>query len=268
MKIESYKQGTPCWVCLGTPDTECGKQFYSTLFGWEYQEAEMFPGVPDSPVVFNAKIGDELAGVIAPNLGEPDAPAAWAFNWAVDDVDGSVERVSELGGSVTMPPMDMADQGRVAVVADPNGVDAILWQGKEHIGAGVMFEHGSFTWAQLITRNRSVSTSFHRQLLGLSLDSGPAPGGGINDVLMLGREPMVGIMDLPDDVADAGTPNHWVIYFHVDDVDATIELAIDNGATIIMSPTQLAHIGRIAIVTDPQGATFGLVTPTPHDHHD
>ena len=85
----------------------------------------------------------------------------------------------------------------------------------------------------------------------------------MNDVLMLGDEPMVGIMDLPDDVAEAGTPNHWVIYFHVDDVDATIELAIDNGATIIMSPTQLAHIGRIAIVTDPQGATFGLVTPTP-----
>ena len=48
MKIESYKQGTPCWVCLGTPDTDSGKQFYSTLFGWDYVEAEMMPGMPDS----------------------------------------------------------------------------------------------------------------------------------------------------------------------------------------------------------------------------
>ena len=43
MKIESYKQGTPCWICLGTPDVDSGKQFYSTLFGWEYEDAEMFP---------------------------------------------------------------------------------------------------------------------------------------------------------------------------------------------------------------------------------
>ena len=268
MKIESYKQGTPCWICLGTPDVNSGKEFYSTLFGWKYQEAEMFPGVPDSPVVFNAKIGDELAGVIAPNLGEPDAPAAWAFNWAVDDVDESVEKTSELGGSLTMPPMDMADQGRVAVVADPNGNDTILWQAKEHIGAGVMFEHGTFTWAQLITRNRSVSTSFDRELLGLGHDSGPAPGGGYNDVLMLGDEPMVGITEMAEDVAAQGTPNHWIIYFHVDDVDATVELAESSGGTTIMVPNQLAHIGRIAVISDPQGAMLGLVTPTEHEHHD
>ena len=261
MKIEKYAQGTPCWICLGTPDTDGGKQFCSMLFGWEFAEAEMFPGTPDGPVVFNAAKDGELAGVIAPQLGEPDAPASWAFNWAVNDVDASTDKAAELGGSVTMPPMDMADQGRVTVVADPNGVDAILWQGKEHIGAGVMFEHGTFTWAQLITRNRTASTNFLAQLLGLDLNSGPAPGGGYNDVLMLGSEPMVGIMEMPDEEADAGTPNHWIIYFHVDDVDATVDRAIANGANTIASPTQLAHIGRIAVVSDPQGAVLGLVTP-------
>ena len=162
MKIESYQQGTPCWICLGTPDTEGGKRFYSMLFGWEYEEAEMFPGMPDSPTLFNASLDDALVGVIAPQLGEPDAPASWTFNWSVDDVDACAQTAAEIGGSITMPPMDIAEQGRVAVVADQNGVDAILWQGKEHIGAGVMFEHGSFTWAQLITRNRKVSTVFPR----------------------------------------------------------------------------------------------------------
>ena len=261
MKIESYKQGTPCWICLGTPEVEAAKQFYSTLFGWEYEDAEMIPGMPGSPIVFNAKIGSEFAGVIAPPFGTPDTPAAWVFNWAVDDVDALANRVVELGGSITSQPVDIAEQGRVAVVADPNGVDAILWQGKQHIGAGVMFEHGSFTWAQLITRNRPASTKFHLELLGLTLDSGPAPGGGVNDVLMLGDEPMVGIMDMPSDMAASGTPNHWIIYMHTDDVDATVELAVANDGSVIMQPNQLPHIGRIAVISDPQGANFGLVTP-------
>ena len=126
-----------------------------------------------------------------------------------------------------------------------------------------MFEHGSFTWAQLITRNRTVSTAFLAYLLSLSIDSGPAPGSGINSVLMLKDEPMVGIMDMPDDVADAGTPNHWIIYFHVDDFDDAVDLAATNGASTIMAPTQLAHIGRIAIISDPQGALVGLITPAP-----
>ena len=223
----------------------------------------MFLGMPDCPTVFNAAIGDELVGVIAPQLGEPDVPASWAFNWAVDDVDACAQTAYETGGEIIEPSMDVGDQGRVAVVADPNGVEAILWQGKEHIGAGIMFEHGSFTWAQLITRNRKVSTAFLAYLLSLSIDSGPAPGSGINSVLMLKDEPMVGIMDMPDDVADAGTPNHWIIYFHVDDVDAAVDLAATNGASTIMAPTQLAHIGRIAIISDPQGALVGLITPAP-----
>ena len=106
-------------------------------------------------------------------------------------------------------PMDIFDLGRMSAIADPNGAPAALWRAGSHIGAGVMFEHGTFTWAQLITRDREASTTFHRKLLGLG-DSGPAPGGGVN--LTLDHEPMVGIMD-------AGRfnwpPNHWIVYFHV-----------------------------------------------------
>ena len=160
-----------------------------------------------------------------------------------------------------MLPMDIADQGRVAVVIDPNGIEAILWQRKDHKGADVMFEHGSFTWAQLVTRNHSVSTSFYSQLLGLDIDSGPAPGGGYNDVLMLGNEPVVGIMDMPDELTSKVMPNHWIIYFHTNDVDATVDLVIVNGGTLTIKPDHLTNIGRISIVADPQGAMFGLVTP-------
>lgn len=72
---------------------------------------------------------------------------------------------------------------------------------------------------------------------------------------------MVGIMDMPDEAAEQETPDHWIVYFHVDDVDATVELAAARGGTAIMAPNQFADIGRIAVVADPQGAVLGLITP-------
>ena len=41
MKIESYKHGTPCWTDLSTTDQDGAKEFYSKIFGWEYQEIPM-----------------------------------------------------------------------------------------------------------------------------------------------------------------------------------------------------------------------------------
>ena len=75
LKIESYKHGMPCWICLQTPDIDNSKEFYSELFDWEYTATEMMPGMSESPIVFNALKGDDLVGVIAPQLGESDIPA-------------------------------------------------------------------------------------------------------------------------------------------------------------------------------------------------
>ena len=269
MKIESYKQGSPCWIELGTPSQESSKKFYVALFGWNYFDVEMEPGVPSSPVYSNAKKGDEFVGAMYPHHEEVVAsgmPAIWSITFSVDDIEKSTERVVELGGSVNLGPMDIFDLGRMSSVADPNGAPISLWEAGQHIGAGRMFEHGTFTWGQLTTRNRPASTKFLSQLLGFGLDSGPGPDGGHNDVLMSGDEPMVGITEMPVETAASGTPNHWVVYFHVDDVDASVELAVANGGTVIMEPNQLAHIGRIAVASDPQGAVFGMVTPTEHGH--
>ena len=71
----------------------------------------MFPGMADSPVVFNASKGGDLAGAIAPHLGKPGSPASWAFNFSVDDLESAVARAGQLGGEVPMVGiMDMPDE--------------------------------------------------------------------------------------------------------------------------------------------------------------
>jgi len=60
----------------------------------------------------------------------------------------------------------------------------------------------------------------------------------------------------PDTPAEI--PSHWMVYFDVSDVDAAFKKAIGLGASEMMEPQDYPG-GRFAILSDPQGASFGLL---------
>ena len=60
----------------------------------------------------------------------------------------------------------------------------------------------------------------------------------------------------------AEVPSYWMVYFGVEDVDATHQKAVDAGAREMLAPQDFPG-GRFSIVTDPQGASFGLLKMTP-----
>ncbi len=49
------------------------------------------------------------------------APVAWGSYVTVDDVDKQVGKVESLGGTILMPPRDIPNVGRFAVISDPQG---------------------------------------------------------------------------------------------------------------------------------------------------
>lgn len=64
-------------------------------------------------------------------------------------------------------------------------------------------------------------------------------------------------MELAEGVP-AQVPSYWMVYFSVDDVDDAFTRAVAAGATGIVPAVDFPG-GRFAIVTDPQGAMFGLL---------
>jgi predicted enzyme related to lactoylglutathione lyase len=56
----------------------------------------------------------------------------------------------------------------------------------------------------------------------------------------------------------AEVPDHWLVYFGTEDVDAQAKQATEKGATIIVQPTEIPGTGRFAVLLDPQGAVFAL----------
>lgn len=108
--------GSMSWNELVTDDVEGSKAFYNAVFGWG---AETHEG--DMPYT-EWKLGDRSVGGMLPKPPDmpEEAPPYWGVYFAVEDTDAAVAKVSELGGSVVMPPMDI-EPGRFAVVADPAG---------------------------------------------------------------------------------------------------------------------------------------------------
>jgi predicted enzyme related to lactoylglutathione lyase len=66
-------------------------------------------------------------------------------------------------------------------------------------------------------------------------------------------------MGLPDD----SIPPHWQPYVAVQDPDGTTAKARELGGTALMEPMDVPKVGRLAVLRDPQGATFGIIKPEP-----
>jgi predicted enzyme related to lactoylglutathione lyase len=55
-------------------------------------------------------------------------------------------------------------------------------------------------------------------------------------------------------------PPHWATYFSVDDCDHTIAKAVELGASPVGPTMDVPGVGRFAWLSDPQGATFAVIT--------
>jgi predicted enzyme related to lactoylglutathione lyase len=76
------------------------------------------------------------------------------------------------------------------------------------------------------------------------------------------RGPIGGLMELPEEVKQAGAPPHWLAYVAVDDVAASANEAVKLGGKIEKEPTEIPGAGEFAVLSDPQGAVFCIYKST------
>ena len=259
-KFESYEQGTPSWIEHSSPDPQASKEFYGQLFGWGFEDNPMTDDDGTDMGTYSiAKIEEDRVAGLGPVMAEGQ-PSSWGVYLAAADVDAAVEKAADAGGQVLAGPMDIPDQGRMAWVADPVGAAVGLWQDKGFAGSQRANEHGTNTWNELVTADAAKATPFYEQVLGLQaeqmeMEGSPEPYTTFN---VAGRP--VGGTTSPQ---AEGIPPHWNVCFNVDDCDATASRAKELGGQEVAAPFDVPDIGRIAVLADPQGATFSLMQNPP-----
>ena len=277
LERDGYPAGVPCWVDTGQPDPEAAVEFYGGLFGWEFEDR--MPA--DSPGrYFVAQLrGRDVAAVGSQPEQAPPTPGWNTYVW-VDSADDTTAKVKAAGGNALMEPFDVLDAGRMAVLTDPEGAVFCVWQAKEHKGAQIVNEPGTWNFSELNTRDPEGAKAFYGTVFGWeaeTLDYGEGqttmwrlPGYGdflerrdpdlrrrmAADGAPEGFEDAVAwLIPMTSDQYPDDVPPHWNVTFAVDDADAVADRAAKLGGQVRVPPFDAPFV-RMTVVSDPQGAAF------------
>jgi predicted enzyme related to lactoylglutathione lyase len=253
---DSAPLGSPCWADLWTSDVEGSRAFYCELLGWEAQE----PSPEFGGYFMFTRDGVPVAGAMG-DMGDMPANNTWKIYLDTDDITKTVEAAEAAGAQVISPAMPVADLGTQVVLIDPTGAHLGAWQPGTFPGFTVLNEHGAPSWFELHTRDHDSAVAFYRSVFrwdtNVVADSDEFRYTTMRDPR--GEGELAGIMDalafLPE-----GVPDHWSIYWEVDDADAAVAKVTAFGGSVVIEAMDTPY-GRIATVTDPAGAQFKLRTP-------
>ena len=250
--FDNYAQGTPNWVELMTPDQRAAAEFYGALFGWQMVENPLDDG--HVYIVGNLQ-GDAVAGITFQLPELEGHPAFWNVYLAADDVDAVAARVGPAGGVVEAEPFDFFDFGRTARIQDPTGARVSLWQPRTMRTVRAN-EPGTPVWNELLTPDVGRASRFYADVLGLTSQDSPVAwaNAASYSTFNSGGRPIAGLAAPLEEA-----PPHWNVYFNVVDVDDAVAQADALGAKLIVPPYDLDGTGRMATLTDPQGALFCLM---------
>jgi predicted enzyme related to lactoylglutathione lyase len=242
-----HAPGTFSWVDLTTSDGGGAKSFYGGLFGWEFEDNEI-PG--DGGVYTMCKVGGKNAAAISP-AGD-QGPPHWNNYVTVASADDIAAKAKDLGATAFAEPFDVMDAGRMAVLQDSTGAVFSVWEARDAIGAERLNEPGCLTWNELHTPDPAKAIEFYTSLFGWTseeMDTGE--GNPFYAVVRNGERSNGGVMD-----AQPGEPPNWLPYFVAERRDDAAERAKELGGQELFRMDM--QQGKIAILTDPQGAPFAV----------
>jgi predicted enzyme related to lactoylglutathione lyase len=249
---KNQPEGTPTWIDLGIPDLDRAMDFYRALFGWEYEVGPAEAGHYTICLL-------DGRGVAALALNQDPGVDAfwWNVYFAADNCDQTSERVLAAGGELIMPPMDVMEQGRMAMARDPVGAQFGLWQGRNRIGAETVNEPGSLVRNDLITASPGPARDFYAKVFDFSLEGNPdLPDFDFTFLRRPDGHEIGGIMGVPD-----APTSSWATTFEVADTDWTLEQTVAHGGQA--GPAEDFIYGRLATITDPFGTEFSVIARPP-----
>ncbi|QDT36457.1 VOC family protein [Stratiformator vulcanicus] len=249
-----FDAGIFCWIDLMAHEIEGAKRFYSEVFGWSAEDQDTQGG---PPYVMFRHGEHSVAGLgeMPEEMKSGGMPPVWNSYISVGDAEAVAAKATELGGTVTMPLMQVMTAGRMAGIQDPTGAYFFIWEPQEHFGAELVNQTGAWGWNELATRDIETALKFYGELFGWTYESSSGAMSRYEIIHHAGRM-NGGIMAMTEAWGDA--PPNWSVYVTVDDVPSVVAKVREAGGGVIAEPFDM-DVGTIAVVTDPQGAAFNVI---------
>ncbi len=255
--MTSYAHGQFCWIDLMAHDMSTAKQFYGGLFGWQAEDQDTQGGPPYA--IYKAD-GQGLCGMgqMSDEMKASGMPPVWNSYVNVDDVDAAISKAEGLGATITMPPMQVGEAGKMAIIQDPAGAFVSFWEKINHFGAQQVNAPNTWGWNELLCNDPDIAIKFYSELFGWTFDKEP---NSPNDywIFKNGDRMNGGLMQITPEMQ--GVPPNWSVYFSVADLQSATDTVKQLGGNVLAGPFEVS-VGRIAVVADAQGAAFQLIQLT------
>lgn len=253
--ITKFDPGFFCWAELATTDTAVAGTFYCELFGWQMHalptDGEMSYILftkEETPVCAMYEIDEESAS---------ETPPYWQSFIAVEEIDAVCARAVELGGDVVMEPFEIGEEGKMALVEDPEGAFLALWESLSPRSVR-MAEANTIGWNELYVFDTQNASPFYEALFGWEAQNGLVSDEEFSYTQFRKEGVAIGgMLEIQDEWE--GVLPHWAIYIQVDDLDEMIDRLEQLGGSVVSDVMFVEGVGDFAVATDPQGAHFLLI---------
>jgi uncharacterized protein len=245
------------WYELLTSDAAAAERFYGEVVGWSFHD-------PDGSgyVHISASPDQQIGGLVqlTPEMQQGGARPGWLGYVHVADVDAEAAAWERAGGRVQMPAMDIPNVGRIALLADPQGVPLYVMTPAAELEEGGDSAAFSTTearhvrWNELDTPEDARALAFYGERFGWT-KLGAMPMGEMGDYTFIAANG-VGI----GAVMRSSNPS-WRYYIGVDDIDRAAAAVEGGGGAVLDGPHEIPGGDFSLHGRDPQGAAFGLVGP-------
>ncbi len=245
------------WYELMTDDLDQAIEFYSKVVGWEVRDS----GMPGMRYLLFGKDGKDVGGMMSSLAMSGSKPTKWLGHVATSDVDAETAAVQADGGKAFRPPQDIPGVGRFSVVADPQGVEYLLFQPNPTEAPARLrpTEPGAVGWHELLATDWEKAWNFYSGHYGWTKDMAVDMGAmGTYQTFTMGPDSGGGMMTFPPDPAGKLLGPAWLFYFTVEDIQAAAGRVTASGGTLINGPMQVPGGSWILQGVDSQGGSFAL----------
>jgi hypothetical protein len=119
---------------------------------------------------------------------------------------------------------------------------------------------GAFIWYELLADDVAAAAAFYARVVGWRALDGGLPGPGYR-YLSIAGEDVGGLVALPAQARAAGARPCWLPYLQAPDLESCVAAIARDGGTVQMPPMTVPGVGRLAMLADPQGASFYAMAP-------
>jgi len=125
---------------------------------------------------------------------------------------------------------------------------------------------GKFIWYDLFTNDLQSTSRFYEKLFGWSFSDTASKEKLVKTIARDGV-PIANVIYIAPQNSKVNE-SRWLSYLSVEDVDHALMVSKKNNGTVYVQPKDLPNRGRVAIVKDPEGALFAIVTTSDGDPPD